>query len=102
LKLRSTHEVEICKLMLTHKEQIAGLSGIKLRDEIQEIKEGFEKDKQSAVNQAVAVVTARIANEVMELEQRLESTSMKSTEVKAELEMMTKRLKQFQSCKKFV
>lgn len=96
LNLRSVHQEEVSKLNSAHDKEIAGHSGLKLRDEIREIKAGFERDKENAVNQAVAAATAWIRKEIVELEQQLKSTLIELTAVKAELELTTKRLKQFE------
>ena len=85
LNFGSIHEAEMSKLKSAHEEQIARLSGFKLREELREIKAGFERDKEDAVDQAVAAATSRIAKEAMELQQQLESVSSELTMVKAEL-----------------
>ena len=95
LNLRLTHESEMSKLKSEHDEQVTLLSGLKLRGELREIKAGFEKDKQNAVIEAVAMATAQRAMEVIELKQQLKSTSMELKEVKTELEVVKNRFKLF-------
>jgi hypothetical protein len=90
--LRLTHETEMSELNSVHDDQIA-LSGLKIRELLQEMKTGFEKDKQDAVNEAVANATSGRAIEVLELERRLKSESMELSEVKAELKALKSGLK---------
>jgi hypothetical protein len=81
VKLRTTHDEDISKLRKEHEEQLRSLSC----EEIRNLKSSFDKDKQVAVNQAVAAETERNKATTIRMEEQVKS-------MQAELEVAKRKL----------